>query len=161
MEEKYYTIDQVAELLDMHHKTIRKFISEDKLRATKVGKQWRISGHDLSIFMEKSDSGNEKDNDVEETDIGFSTEVDIKNSSIERINVSSVIDINDLNKNEFARVSNTLLALMNSKDPKMGNSTINMKYYEMEKRLKVLLWGSVSFTEGMLSCVSMLLGPAD
>ena len=52
MEEKFYTIDQIAEILGMHHKTIRKFITEGKLRANKVGKQWRISGHDLSLFME-------------------------------------------------------------------------------------------------------------
>ena len=52
MEDKFYTIDKIAEMLGMHHKTIRKFITEGKLRANKVGKQWRISGHDLSLFME-------------------------------------------------------------------------------------------------------------
>jgi len=43
LEEKFYTIDQIADLLGMHHKTIRKFINEGKLGARKVGKQWRIS----------------------------------------------------------------------------------------------------------------------
>lgn len=42
-------------MLGMHHKTIRKFINEGKLRANKVGKQWRISSHDLSLFMEDND----------------------------------------------------------------------------------------------------------
>ncbi|MDB2076923.1 helix-turn-helix domain-containing protein [Clostridium paraputrificum] len=45
----------MAEMLGMHHKTIRKFINEGKLRANKVGKQWRISSHDLSLFMEDND----------------------------------------------------------------------------------------------------------
>lgn len=38
MEEKFYTIDQIAEILGMHNKTIRKFITEGKLRANKIGK---------------------------------------------------------------------------------------------------------------------------
>ena len=54
MVNQFYTIDKIAEILGMHHKTIRKFITEGKLAASKVGKQWRISGHDLSIFMEKN-----------------------------------------------------------------------------------------------------------
>ncbi|MDZ5035193.1 hydroxyacid dehydrogenase, partial [Clostridium perfringens] len=40
---------------------------------------------------------------------------------------------------------------------KMGKSTINMKYNEKENRLKILLWGSVSFIEGMLNSISMLV----
>lgn len=39
-------------MLGMHHKTIRKFINGGKIRANKVGKQWRISSLDLSLFME-------------------------------------------------------------------------------------------------------------
>ena len=42
MENKFYTIDQVAEVLDIHHKTVRKFIKEGRLKANKIGKQWRI-----------------------------------------------------------------------------------------------------------------------
>lgn len=42
-------------MLGMHHKTIRKFINEGKLRDNKVGKQWRISSLDLSLFMEDND----------------------------------------------------------------------------------------------------------
>ena len=29
MENKFYTIDQVAEVLDIHHKTVRKFIKDN------------------------------------------------------------------------------------------------------------------------------------
>jgi len=39
----------------------------------------------------------------------------------------------------------------------MGKSTINMKYDKKVNRLRVLLWGNVSFIEGMLSSISMLV----
>ena len=65
MEEKFYTIDQIAEILGMHHKTIRRFITKGKLRANKIGKQWRISGHDLSLFMESNNITIRNKNEVE------------------------------------------------------------------------------------------------
>ncbi|RII34839.1 DNA-binding protein [Clostridium chromiireducens] len=156
MEEKFYTIDQIAEKLGMHHKTIRKFITEGKLRANKVGKQWRISGHDLSLFMENNNVNVSNKNEVENEKMEFSTgEVDIK-SRINKINVSTVIDINEVAIEEYMRISNTLIAIMNSKDSKMSNSTINMKYYPKERNLKVMLWGDAEFTKEMLDLISIL-----
>ena len=49
-----------------------------------------------------------------------------------------------------------LLAVMNSKDSKMCNSTINIKHYQKEKNLKVMLWGDIVFTKEMLDFISML-----
>ncbi|GFZ32584.1 2-hydroxyacid dehydrogenase [Clostridium zeae] len=156
MEEKLYTIDQVAEILGMHHKTIRKFITEGKLRASKVGKQWRISGHDLSLFMENSDIQVEKKKE-EESLIEFSTDKINKSDNQNKINVSSVVDINQLNIDEYNRISNSLLAIMNSKDPNLGLSTIKMQYSEKENRLRVLLWGDIKFTEEILKFIELLM----
>lgn len=158
MEGKFYTIEQVAEFLGLHHKTIRKFITEGKLNAGKVGKQWRISGHDLSVFMEKNNvTVRSEDIEKEEEGIGeFSTKDAPSAMGKNKINVSTVIDINEVNKEQYMRISNTLIAVMNCKDPSMGGSTINVKYYEKENRLRVMLWGGVNFIEEMLSTVSML-----
>lgn len=155
MEEKFYTINEVAELLDMHHKTIRKFITEGSLKANKVGKQWRISEQDLNSFMKVN-----KDKNVdEEQKLEFSISEASTNVKKARINVSTVIDIEEINKEQYMRISNMLIAIMNCKDDEMNNSTINMKYYEKENKLKVLLWGQVKFIEEMLSTVSMLIEP--
>lgn len=157
MEDKFYTIDQVAKLLGMHHKTIRKFITEGKLGASKVGKQWRISGHDLSIFMEKNSGkmSNEKIN--EELNVDYCTTGDGEDTISDRINVSAVIDIKETGKDYYMRISNTLIAIANCKDPEMGRSTVNIKYDEKDKRLRVILWGSVKFIENMLDTISMLV----
>lgn len=155
MEEKFYTIDQIAEILGMHHKTIRKFITEGKLRANKVGKQWRISGHDLSLFMEDNNV-NIRNNKSECENIEFSNTNLDSNDKTSKINISTVIDINEIDMDEHRRISNTLLALMNSKDSKMSNSTINIKYYENSKNLKIMLWGDIEFTKEMLDFISTI-----
>lgn len=156
MKEKFYTIYQVADLLDMHHKTIRKFITEGKLRAAKAGKQWRISDSDLSAFMENSNV--EADGKIEgNTSSGFTTKTAKMDAVNTRINVSAVIDMNEIEKNQYMRISNTLIASMNSKDPVFQDATLNVKYYESENRLKLLLWGSVKFIEEMLDMVTMLV----
>ena len=156
MEEKFYTIDQIAEILGMHHKTIRKFITEGKLRANKVGKQWRISGHDLSLFMEDNNVNIKSNNKLESEKIEFSTGDVDSNNKTSKINVSTVIDINEVDIDEHKRISNMLLALMNSKDSKIRNSTINIKYYKNNKNLKVMLWGDIEFTNAVLDFISTI-----
>lgn len=160
MEEKFYTINQIAEMLDMHHKTIRKFITDGKLGASKVGKQWRISEQDIKAFMENTNFklGDKIDQEYE---VDFSTdEISSNLLKKKRINVSTVIDINETDKDQYMRISNTLIALMNNKDDEMINSTIHVKYYEREKALKVLLWGQVKFTEEMLDTILLLVEPS-
>lgn len=156
MEERFYTVDKVAEILGMHHKTIRKFIREGKLRANKIGKQWRISGHDLSSFMESNNIKMSNNNEVENEKIEFSNNsIDVKKKN-NKINISTVVDINEVDMDEYRRISNMLLAVMNSKDSKVSNSTISIKYYQKENNLKLMLWGDTEFIKEMLDLISIL-----
>ncbi|KRU27487.1 2-hydroxyacid dehydrogenase [Clostridium sporogenes] len=161
MENQFYTIDKIAEILGMHHKTIRKFITEGKLGANKVGKQWRISGHDLSVFMEKNNVNIKNKKNSEESGVDFSTNGEVGDTKGQKINVSTVVDMDDIDKDEYTRISNTLIAIMNCKDPKMGKATINMKYDEKENRLRVILWGRIKFIEEMLNLISVLVEQTD
>jgi excisionase family DNA binding protein len=151
MESKLFTVDEVAAQLGMHHKTIRKFITEGKLTAAKVGKQWRISGHDLSVFLEKNEQKCEGIDTV-----SYSTEENAEKKPELKISVSSVVDINGIGPDEYTRISNMLLAIMNTGDPVMRKSTINMKYYADEKKLRIMLWGSVEYVENMLGSIAVL-----
>ncbi len=161
MENKFYTIDQIAELLGMHHKTIRKFISEGTLGASKVGKQWRISIHDLNVFMEKNNVRMDNEKVEEELNIEHSNAGEGAQTISRRINVSTVVDINGTEKDEYIRISNTIIAIANCKDQEMGKSTTHLKYDEKDKRLRVILWGSVKFTENMLNVITMIIEQTD
>lgn len=155
MENKFYTVDEVSEMLNIHPKTVRKYIREGKLGATKVGKQWRIAGHDLSLLVE-----GEKNTVLKNiSEVTYNTsELDARsNRTNDKISVSTVIDILVENKDEVDRISNTLIAVMNSKDPQYGKSTINIQYIEKSHKLRVMLWGTLHFTEALLSSISVLV----
>ena len=48
MDQELYTVEQVADLLNLHVKTVRNYVREGRLKAVRIGKQYRISGEDLA-----------------------------------------------------------------------------------------------------------------
>ncbi len=50
---EFYTVDQVAELLQLNPVTIRRYIEGGKIKAIKVGRVWRISEANLQEFLQK------------------------------------------------------------------------------------------------------------
>ena len=141
IEDGYYTVDQISEMLNMHPKTIQRYIREGKLRACKIGKGWRIAGHDLSVFAE-----NHMNTDMEGT--GTSAEDSVK--------ISSVIDIDVRSKEEAERIVNTLTAVLNAKPPEYGVSSMNAQIIEAERKVRVMLWGGLAFTEAILKNIEAL-----
>jgi len=51
MEEKYYTIEEVAKTLRVAYLTVYRWIQAGKLTAFKAGKQYRIKKEDLEKFI--------------------------------------------------------------------------------------------------------------
>ena len=52
MEEKILTPDQVAQKLQVHPFTVLKFIKQGKLKASKLGRVYRIRGSDVDQFLD-------------------------------------------------------------------------------------------------------------
>jgi len=98
MKEKYYSVEQISEMLNIHPKTIQRYIREGRLRAGKIGKSWRVTGHDLSVFIEST-----------KLPTGKETFHSIKKSGYE-IKVSSVIDIDVEGMDDAIRIMNTVTA---------------------------------------------------
>ncbi len=46
----YLTIEQVAELLQVHYNTVYRWVTSGDLPATKFGDSWRILRKDLELF---------------------------------------------------------------------------------------------------------------
>lgn len=51
---EFYTVKQVAELLQVHWQTILNYIKSGKLIAVKLGKGYRIGKKDLEIFLKQN-----------------------------------------------------------------------------------------------------------
>lgn len=47
LQDQFYTIYEVADILKVHHTTIRRAIREKRLKATKIGTEWRIKKEDI------------------------------------------------------------------------------------------------------------------
>lgn len=50
---KFYTVQQVSDLLQIHYSTITKWLREGYIKGYKSGKQWRISQADLDEWLEE------------------------------------------------------------------------------------------------------------
>ena len=124
MDEKWFSVEQAADMLRLHPKTLRRYITEGKLRANKVGKQYRINGHDLSLFVE----GRDEFADSEEF--------------VPSIEVSAVADISVRGRDEGDRIESMLIAALNSKDPSYGVSSANVQRSAGGSKVRVMLWGS-------------------
>ena len=48
---KYLTVEQVAEILQVHWQTILRYIRKGQLKAFKIGKGYRITDADLGNFI--------------------------------------------------------------------------------------------------------------
>jgi len=140
MEHTYYTVAKVAEMLDMHEKTVQRYIREGKLLANKIGKAWRISGHDLSVFLEGDNAPAHPANG--------------KTNASKTIMVSSVVDIDVTNMDEAMSIVNMLTAALNSKQPEFGKSSMNSQFIELESKVRVMLYGNIKFTENIMWVLS-------
>ena len=135
MQESFYTVEQISELLQMHPKTVQRYIREGKLRAVKVGKGWRVSGHDLSVFTESvPPQGGEQPVTV----------------------VSCVADLYAVDRDAAIRLMNALGAAHTGKPADIGAGSLQTQYIPEERKLRVTLYGGARFTAAMLDAIAML-----
>lgn len=141
MDEKWYSVEQVADMLRLHPKTLRRYITEGKLRASKLGKQYRISGHDLSVFVEQRDlTAPEAQSETPQ----------------HNVEVSAVVDISVHSREEGDGIESMLLAVLNSKDESYGTASANIQRSADDRKLRVMLWGGPAFISAILECISAI-----
>jgi excisionase family DNA binding protein len=153
MDNDIFTVDQVARMLDLHPKTVRRFIREGKLNARKVGGQWRITRQDIETCM-----GGQSLSGAESTlqTIPNKDQNGIKGNIKGKIQVSAVVDVFVADKEEASRLSTCILASMHSRDPEYGAARCDSIFYEEELRVRFILWGTPAFISTMLSLLGTI-----
>ncbi len=142
---EYYTVDEVAKLLKLHQKTIQRYIREGKLQAKKVGKNWRITGHDVSVFAENTGIG----------------EANTTNQIKDNIKVSSVIDIQENDFEKATHIVAMLISALNGKPSEYGKSTMHIQHLEYENKIRISLWGELAFVQKMFEITSIVVQQID
>jgi len=139
MEQKLYSVEEIARFLDLHPKTVRRFIREGKIKARKIGRAWRIQQDDLREYAHGELAYNREES-------GFSPDTGLQ----ERISVSAVIEIHEGSREEASRISNSLIAMLNCKDPSWGKSRYDFIYNPETKKARFILYGSPRFLRDVL-----------
>ncbi|MGD8114459.1 MAG: helix-turn-helix domain-containing protein [Sphaerochaetaceae bacterium] len=148
MEEVWYTVSQAAGLLQLHEKTVQRFIREGKLSARKVGRSYRIDGHELSTFAQKG----EKREEIYRPDPEALKEKPV---------ASAVIDCFIGNSEQAMRISNSFNAVMRSEVPEDGQGRYDFVYFAEEGRGKLIFHGSPFLISRLLVIADELLGKGD
>lgn len=147
MERYLYTIEKVAEFLDVHKKTILRYIKEGKLTANKVGGRWRIHGNDLTSFIGAKGAPDESSARMQKPKADITPEPWI----------SAVVHAENKNRDEFIRISNALIAIKSGAHDQDRRCRIDAVYFEEELKIQILIWGTLDFTSSILKILEELL----
>ena len=134
MSEEVYTVEQFAERLKLHPKTVLRFIRDGRLRAVKVGKSYRILRSDMEAMTGHT---------PRERPTGA--------------RVSSIVDIPDVAPDTAQRLARVLPAARMAQTAHPDPMSIDVVYDPALRQLKVLIVGSPSDTAAMLKMVDVLV----
>src|SRR5690348_4979624 len=141
MSRELYSLDQVAGLLGLHVRTVRNYVRAGRLKAIRIGKQYRIAPEDFAALTGQ---------------VGH----DVIPGRAERprhAEVSSIIDIDAISPDAASRISNGLLAAAKNHERKDQPLRIETIYSEERLRLKIILTGSIGTVRSFLGLIAVYL----
>ncbi|MFD7411719.1 helix-turn-helix domain-containing protein [Kitasatospora purpeofusca] len=146
---EYFSVEQVAELLGLHVRTVRGYVRDGRLRATRIGKQYRIARRDFESFAGGPGAGG--------ADAATESEAPLPAAPGPlHAEASAVVQIDAIGVREAARLSNTLLAAVSG--PRGGGVPLRIETLHNEERstLKVIVLGAPADTAELLLLVHTL-----
>lgn len=127
MEHEFYSPEQVAARLGLHVRTVRNYIREGRLRAVRIGKQYRIAPSDLANLTGQPVSS-----------------LDSMPEPRERhVEVSSIVEIDGVTPETASRISALVVAAANAPRTNGVSTRIEVIYDERREHLKVVLVGTM------------------
>lgn len=141
MSQELYSVDQVAERLGLHVRTVRNYVRDGRLKAVRIGKQYRIARADLEAL-----TGGPVAAPARETARRH-----------RHAEVSCVVEIDAIGGKDLDRVTTMLMAA--STGPRDDDQPLRVQtvYDEQRARLKVVIIGGVGITAELLRFVDALI----
>jgi len=140
-----YTVEELARILSLHPKTVQRFIREGQLKGTKIGREWRVRKEDLRDFAHAELSAPPADEPRATTRLA------------DRVQVSAVIELDEGHATEVSRISNSLIAVLNNKDPRFGEARYDLVYHPEVRKARFVVHGTPLFIRTLLELVDVLL----
>jgi excisionase family DNA binding protein len=132
----WYSVEQVAEQLGLHVRTVRNYVREGRLTAVKIGKQYRIARTDLAAFT------------------GAPA---VPAAAGKHVEVSSIVQIDGLDRAAADRIGIVLTAGAQGPRDSPGQLRIQTLHDEERSRMKIVILGPPAATADLLLLVDGLL----
>lgn len=149
MSEEVYTVEQFAERLKLHPKTVLRFIRDGRLRAVKIGKAYRILRTELEAMTGVAPGAYR----IPRAELDAALR---ENEPRSRVRVTSVADVADVGPEAAQRLARLLPAARMGQEAHADPMNIDVVYDPALRRLKVLIVGSPADTAVMLKMVEVL-----
>jgi excisionase family DNA binding protein len=134
MSDKVYTVEQFAELVKLHPKTVLRFIKEGRVRAVKVGRAYRILRSELEAMTGHVLGRTERS----------------------PVRVTSIVDIPDIAPDAAQRMARLLPSLRMGRETPADPLSLDIAYDEARSQLKIVIVGSPADTSAILAMVNTL-----
>ncbi|GAA3839336.1 helix-turn-helix domain-containing protein [Sphaerisporangium flaviroseum] len=140
MSQQPYSVEQVANLLGLHVKTVRGYVRDGRLKAVRIGKQYRIAREDLDAFT------------------GHPVAPPAAETARRRrhVEVSSVVQIDAIGFEAMSRLSNTLTAAVAGRTGDDARLRIETIYDEERAGLKIIIIGGLDDSAELFKIIDML-----
>ncbi|MDX5459006.1 helix-turn-helix domain-containing protein [Micromonospora tulbaghiae] len=135
MSNDMYSVDQVADLLGLHVRTVRGYIRSGRLRATRIGKQYRIARADLDTLTGRPAS-----------------------PSAPGAEVSSVVRLDGVDRAAADRLGTLVLAGVNTNHDPDRPLRVQTVHDEERHRMTIVILGDLTATADLLRLLDGVLG---
>jgi excisionase family DNA binding protein len=142
MTHELYSAEQVAQRLGLHVRTVRNYVRDGRLKAVRIGKQYRIAREDLAALTGQPAPASDG-----QTVAG-----------IRHCDVSSIVEVDAIDRETASRATIALMSAVKGRDKNDEPVRIDTIYDEERERLKVILTGSLDTTVALLRLVSAYTG---
>ncbi|MEV5122231.1 helix-turn-helix domain-containing protein [Streptomyces decoyicus] len=141
MNERFYSVEQVAERLGLHVRTIRSYVRDGRLPAVRIGKQYRIAHEDLEAFTGRPVPASPTETAGQQR----------------HSEVSSIVEIDAISAETADRVTTLLMGAAAGRRPEDGPLRIETAYDAERARMKIIVLGGLGVTARLLDYIEGVL----
>lgn len=141
MTERLYSVEQVAERLGLHVRTIRTYVRDGRLKAVRIGKQYRIAHEDLEAFTGRPVPASPRET------VG----------RVRRTDVSSIVEVDAISPETAHRLTTHLTASVAHRGQGDQPLRIETAYDEDRARMKIIILGDLGDTARLLDYIEAVL----
>lgn len=145
-ERELYSVGEVADRLGLHVRTVRNYVRDGRLKAVRIGKQYRISRADFEALTARPDA---------ETPAAGAI------PRVRHVEVSSIVQIESVGPDAASRLSTLITASVQAVRDTPESLRVQVVHDRDRARLKVVILGGAGDSAAVLNLIDNVLGPGN